>query len=174
MKVRPVVVALALALLLFGCGGPPAPAEFSSAEGGFSIMMPGDPKNQTQEVPTAAGNVTTSMFVSEFADQAYFVAYADFPEALVGMADPQTLLQGGRDSAMQSMDATIVSEQAITIDGHPGREVLATASIGGVDATVKARFYLVKNRLYQLWVAGAKDKLAEVDMDAFLQSFKLN
>ncbi|NJP04393.1 MAG: hypothetical protein HC837_01540 [Chloroflexaceae bacterium] len=148
--------------------------EFSSEEGGFTVMMPGTPEEGSQDVGTDAGQMglATYQFTTDAA--AYTVMFSDFPEDMIGAVDPQELLLGGQEGALTSLDGELISEREVDLDGYPGREIVAEAQVGGIDAILKGRFYLVDNRLYQTLVIGQQDAVDEEDIDYFLDSFSLN
>jgi len=160
-------------VLLTSCGAG-APKLLKSEDGGFEIQTPITLKEESQSTPTAAGNIMLHMYTGETNDRAYVVGYADYPAALVKMNDPQKLLDGARDGNIGSFQGKIVEEKKITIDGFPGRELTVDARLKNtIDANMRARFYIVNNRLYQIMVIGEKGKISTTDMDSFLQSFKL-
>ena len=66
--------------------------------------------------------------------------------------------------------AKLTSEEKVSLDGNPGRSFSADA---GANGRLKARIYLVKNRLYQVFVGGSQDKVSDADAQKFLDSFKL-
>lgn len=154
-------------LILFLCGmdyslaqsgdqPPPPPAieynerawkEFSSAEGGFKVSMPGTPSSKTAEMKTAVGTVQQSTFVFSTGVGAYIVSYVDLP---INSADPEVVkraLDAGRDNALaQNASNKLLSERETSLDGYAGREWL----VDGGNFVLRARAYLVKGRLYQL------------------------
>jgi hypothetical protein len=105
---------------------------------------------------------------------AYYVAYTVYPPELIKKGNPQTLLDKVREGAISSAKADLVSEKMISIDNHPGREIVFT--VPGEDGKEalngKGRFYLVKNRLYQATIY-MQGTLNEFAARQFLNSFKL-
>jgi hypothetical protein len=144
--------------------------EFSHAAGKFTVLMPAAPTEQQQVIQTAAGPITMYMFFHELkgGQSMYGVIYSDYP-ALVANADPQKVLDGGRDGAVADMKGRLVQEQNITIQGHPGRELHIEVPQG----MVKARIYLVGVRLYQALSVGAKEMIRPEDTEKFFSSFRL-
>ena len=170
----PPAVFAVLALTACGMLAPPKPKLLTSEGGGFEIMTPITLKEETQNAPSPIGNITVHMYSGERDNSAYVVGYSDYPEALIKMSPADTLLDGARDGAIKSFHGKITEEKKITLDGNPGREFNVDARLKEkIDANMKARIYLVKNRLYQVLVVGEKGKLSTADMDSFVESFKL-
>jgi hypothetical protein len=148
----------------------PARSGFESREGGFAVAFPGEPKYQKQSLNTAAGQVELHTFTSEAGDLVYMVAYLGYPKDFILKADPEKMLDGGRDGAVRNVKGTLASEQRITLAGHPGREILVDAPM---DISMVARFFLVENRLYQALAVGPRARVTGAAVKSFLNSFKL-
>ncbi len=102
--------------------------------------------------------------------------YADYPADLIQNADPNELLEGGVSGALNSLSATLVNKTDIKLSDAPGKEFVGDVPAGKALANggqFKARAYLVKSRLYALFVAGPKGQDPLADADKFLNSFKL-
>jgi hypothetical protein len=147
--------------------------EHVSKEGRFAVAFPpGTPQTQTQplKIP-GVGDITLEIVGLERAgDKAQFVVmYNDYPPAVMkGGSD--ALLDGAKLGVTMTLPAAKVNgESKITLDGNPGREL--TISIPGRGA-LKARIFLVKNRLYQMLFTGPKPVDAK-DQKAFFDSFRL-
>lgn len=145
--------------------------EFSSAEGAFTVLMPGDPEAQVDTVNTAAGRLDLHSFMVEQGDRVYGVSYADYPEVAVEGSDPETMLDGARDGAVANVQGTLLSELIISLEGHPGREI--KVEVAGGEYTLQARIFLVDSRLYQILVGTPIDDAFSTDVDRFLDSFAL-
>ena len=63
---------------------------FSSAEGGFSILLPAQPKEQRQPVNTATGSVVAIMYIAEVEGTAFGAGYSDFPGSAANADPPGT------------------------------------------------------------------------------------
>lgn len=169
-----VLIAALLMLLIATLACAPATAEpkvFTSESGKFSIAFPGDPKEQTQSVPTAVGDVALTMYTVDNGDSAYLAGFADYPSDMVAASDPETMLDGGRDGAINNIDGTLLTEKHITISGNPGRELKVQSKDG--KNVLYGRFYLVDARLYQIMVVTSPTGLDQATIDSFLDSFTL-
>jgi hypothetical protein len=154
----------------------PAPAadqwkEYSPEGTGFTVLMPGTPKVEQQSQPTDVGPIMMYIHMVERDNAAFLVMYSDFPAEMVKAVDADTLLDGGVNGAAQG--GKLISQKKIEIDGHKGREFVAEKAEGTLQLTLKARTYLVGNRLYQAITSAVKGSEPWADIDKFLDSFKL-
>src|SRR5262245_47356704 len=148
---------------------------FSSKDGKYSVSLPGKPTESDKKVESAAGELTIHMALpSPNNDLAYLVTYNDYPDAAIGGADKEAMLDGVRDGNLKSFGGKVASEKKINIgkDKFPGREILLEKA--GETTVYRARMYLVNNRLYQVVLVGAKDIATNKDTDKYLESFKLS
>jgi hypothetical protein len=148
----------------------PAGETFTSEEGKFSVVFPGDPELSTQDV--AVQDTTSTMNIAMYAtDQvAYMVAFNDYPEDMVAGNDPDTMLDGARDGAVSNVSGTLDSEERITINDFPGRYLVVSVEGG----RVYLRIYIVNNRLYQAMVVNPDSGgISMGEITDFLDSFTL-
>jgi hypothetical protein len=143
----------------------------TSKPGKFMVLMPGEPKEQTQEVPTPAGKIKVTMYIVEKDAIAYFASYNDYPPELVQKSDAETMLNGARDGAVANVKGKLTDEKKIKIDAYPGRDISFEA-LGGM-FVARSRIYLVKDRLYQVMVLAPKANGLPKEIDKYLDSFKL-
>ena len=168
MKKHLIPVAFAF---LFLCGFIPAWQEFTSEEGGFTVLMPSTPTYETSEIPTAIGPVVMHTFSVSAKKWAYMVIYSDYDAESVNGVDPSTMLDGARDGVMKQIGGTVVVDRSITLGDYPGKEVEVVTP--DKQFRCRARLYMVANRLYQaIAVAPGKGKLPK-DAEKFLASFRL-
>jgi hypothetical protein len=191
MKVRFLNYSLAMAVL---CGGYTIPETvsanqpiiisqsiwklFSAPDGSFRILMPGIPKQTKQIVNTKSGKIQLNTFTVERQqeDVKYTVGYVDYSSEYIQLLNQNNLvekaLDHGRDSLVIKAKGTLVSEQRITLGGHPGREI--SYSKPG-EKIVNQRIYLVDKRLYQVSVEVSKkrQKYLTKSMAGFLSSFNV-
>jgi hypothetical protein len=143
---------------------------FNSFAGRFSVQFPGSPTQKAQQVPLAGGDsITIHQFLLDGKDVSYVVMYNDYPEQYVTGA-PQTILGTVRDGWVKSAKATLISDDAIDLNGVPGRAFKLTDKDG---MNYVARLFLDGHRLYQVIVtvaAGASTDPA----DDFLNSFRIH
>ena len=170
--VRALPLILVVAALLAGCGGTTW-TEFSSADGAFSVLMPGTPTEETQTEDTDLGPIDVHLFTFEKGEVAYLVGYNVFPAAVVEAATPAVLLDSARDGQVETVKGTLVSETEITLGTYPGRDL--EIQVEGSDGTssLRSRLFMVGDRLYQLVVGGPKGQSTSADTIKFLDSFEL-
>jgi len=163
---------LVVGALLAGCGGTTW-SEFSSAEGAFSVLMPGTPTEETQTQDTELGAIDVHSFTFEQGGVAYLVGYNVFPAAVIEAASPDSLLDGACDGQVQAVKGTRVSEQEITLGAYAGRDLEILIEDSDGPASLRSRMFLVRDRLYQVMVVGPKGQSTSPDTLKFLDSFKL-
>jgi hypothetical protein len=153
-------------------GRPPAAAwqEFSSPEGSFAVLMPGVPAYEKKSSATAAGPIDMHLFTSEPGlNAAYIVLYSDYPVMVLNVP-AQQVLDGGRDGAVANSKGRLVSEQHLSLDGFPGRAFTVDVQGKGL---LKARAFLVRQRLYTIIAAGTQETIQHEETETFLTSFRL-
>jgi hypothetical protein len=147
---------------------------FTSEESGFSILTPRTFSKTIDKTPTEAGEISYTQFMAQpNYRHIYIVVTSDMPENLIAGKDPQKLLEGGREGVVNQFQGTVTQEKAISLDGNPGLESIMTGATQGMNVLVKVRFYLVKNRLYQVYAMAEKGYEDMVAFDKYLDSFKL-
>ena len=160
-----------LILLLMLFSGQAEWKTFSPDGGGFSVQMPGTPKEFKKNLETQAGPV--EMLIYELpvpgTEGKLVVSYCDFPEATKpGTEDKR--LDNARDGAIASSKGKLKREKSLLIETYPGREVTIDVEEKGL---VVLRLYAVNKRLYQVMVVGPMDLVTSQDAQKFLTSFRL-
>ena len=143
--------------------------------GRFSILLPGTPQEAKQSVQTPGGAVELHLFAIELKNNAgaYILAFADYPAATVKEKGAEQLLTESRQAMLANTPgAKLAGEKKITFDGHPGREVSIETS-KPQPGIMRDKMYLVGNRLYQIMIAGPKEKVESREADKVFDSFKV-
>ncbi len=149
--------------------------KLEDADGAFRVELPGTAKHQTEQTPTAVGNIELHMFLVESAGGSAFTAmYSDYPKSIIRAANADKILEGAQNGAVTNINGKLDTQRKIKIGSHPGREFSAKAStpLGG-ELEYTSRIYLVKNRLYQVTLAALGGTVAEADKKRFFDSFAL-
>lgn len=178
MKSRRLLMVVSASVLLSGCGkapmtSPPAPPtdvwkEASSAEWGFSISLPGTPREETK---TLANGSPQFNFILNLTDPIYVVAVNKLPAGSDRKEQADKLLEVGRDKAVANVKGTLLSDKALDLPPHfRGREFLVQ---GGQDNYRRTRAFIAHDRFYVITVAGTKSAVSSADADRVLDSFKL-
>jgi hypothetical protein len=168
------LLVLVVGALLAGCGGGEAAwAEFKSEEGGFSILMPGKPTEETQTQATELGNIDVYSYTYEEEDVAYMVGYNLLPAAMLEASSSGPMLDGACDGQVSGVSGTEVSRQEIALGAYPGRDLEIRVENADGITTLHTRIYLVENKLYQILVVGREGQSTSPDTIKYLDSFKL-
>jgi len=193
IKLRP-SFAVACLLVIAAIGNaqksPPAPAadfdpaqwkEFVSKEGGFKIKMPGVPTAVTQPVESKSGTVVAHFHSLITKSAEYVVGYTEVSQNLETVQPSKGTLDAIRDRTLAKENGKLLSEQDVSVAGHPGRALVIEVS----DGVFRDKYFLVANRLYTVTVFtpatnGQSDgdtarirRAQETVANAFLDSFSL-
>lgn len=165
------VSALVLAcVLLAGCAPELDWRELSMPEGRFAVLLPGKPRRESRQFNDGFGMVTMTMHACSLAQGTMGVSYTDYPAGATAL----TLRRdAARDALLRNISGNLLQEEAVGVDGHPGRQIHAEGRRGTDRIVLRARFVLVGDRLYQVAYVGVKDSLPAEDIDMFLNSFRL-
>lgn len=152
---------------------------YSSSEGGFSILFPGIPTQDRQVLDVAPGTQFTLRIHRVKDDLAeYSVMYADYPIPVGDPAVARSVLDNGAKGAVESVNAELLQLKEITFDGHPGRYLKEKMPRGEI---MRVKMLLVGQRLYQVAITTPREEGASAERikeyqtmaDRFLDSFKL-
>ncbi|TYQ26612.1 hypothetical protein PseudUWO311_10865 [Pseudanabaena sp. UWO311] len=147
--------------------------DYKSSAGKFTVQVPSKPQEQSQEQKTNVGTIKLNMVISEASDSGYFVGYADFPNKIANPADVQKGLGDSVKGSVANLKGVIKSEKEYMLGDVPCRDFEASGKVQTTDVSMKGRFCLAGNRLYQVFALGAADKIAAADVDRFIKSFKI-
>jgi hypothetical protein len=171
MKTKSVFLLLLALVMMSGCGGAQELQwqSFDSDVGRFSVEFPGEPEEQSQSISTAVGSIETWTLMVEEQGAGFSVSFADYPQEIIAASETALMLDGARDGAVANISGILLEENEISLDGHPGREI--EVEVKEEDVVVRARFYLVENRLYVIQAISETSKVSEDDFVRFLNSF---
>jgi len=144
---------------------------FSSASGGFSVLMPGKPVASDEKVETAMGTLVNHTHSASARGVHYLVIHSEFPIVVTDGAMIKRMLDGARQEGLAAVKGELKDEKQLKIGAHAGREWLINVPRMG---TVHARAYWVTRRLYQLLVVtkDSVDKpLHQTEVRKFFDSF---
>jgi hypothetical protein len=172
------LLATALAAIAVLCACMRAPSEWKELvleNGGFAVLMRGQPHYVRQMLDTPAGRMEAHLYSSDRPDAYFAVGYSDYPLALVVGGSPEGLFTGVRDMWVRRLEGRLTqSDSRITAGGrHPGYAFSAEGRMNGADAILDARLYLVGQRLYQIVAIGRKGEVSQGIVNRFLDSFRL-
>lgn len=184
MRTTKMILLTALALLMGGCqqvltkvssltGNEAAQwKEFSSTDGAFKVLMPGDPKEKVKTIKRAMMQVDLHEFTADAGSHIYTVTYGIFPEAFI-----KKLTEKDANDILDAMsqpdpDYKVLGARSISIDGGLGREIKVEGEMMGVAVRGIVHGYMVKRRLYQVAEFAPKDEASSLEESRFLGSFK--
>jgi hypothetical protein len=166
-----ILVLLTGLILVVACGGKDTGwQQIKSKEGGFAIMMPGDPDYLVDTVGTPVGKVAYPSYAVDIEDNYYLVGYSDMPKSLVARAPADIIIEGSCRGVLSEAGGRQVASKLLKKDKYLGREI--TAEISGGEQVMKIRSYLVGNRLYLIF-ASAPPSDTIGNFGRFLDSFEL-
>jgi len=140
---------------------------YSYPADGFSASFPSQPELQKKDVPTDAGSFQLRSYIAQDGAVAMFIGVCDYGAQAAGK-DPESLLQGAKNGALQNTKSHLVSEQEITLGVYHGVQFEAESDA----AHFSARVYMVGTTLYQALVVSQLGK-PYPDTARFLDSFQL-
>ena len=161
------IFSFSLLVLLTLCSNVPAQTDPSgwitlAPEGaGFSVLFPGN----ANETVDKKNSFTLHSFNVTVGRATYVASYSDY---LPGKLDPATALTANRDKFLKSLQATLVSNREITMDGHTGIEFTSETPA----ANVKSQLFLIGNRMYQIVTFVFRDVDETTNVNRFFDSFK--
>ena len=151
--------------------------KFSPPGAGFSVLLPGKPKTEVQDLDTEIGKVTNHMYLVDAPGVSYAVMYAEFPAPITDPEVARAMFDNARILAVAAVRGDVKSESEITLSGYPGRELLV--SMPGGLGMLRARMYMVEQFFYQAITLSAPEskaetlKLREAEVKKFFDSFTL-
>jgi hypothetical protein len=146
--------------------------QFSSPDGRYSVRLPQQPALSSQ-LTTDSNGVKLPQYLAQAADSdsLYGAVYFDLlPTSMYS-------LEAGRDGMVKAANGTLLSEKAISLEGHQGIEFRVLVKNAGGDAIIDARVYKVGNRVFSVAHAFTKssDSPAMAQKTAtFFESFKFS
>lgn len=143
----------------------------NSFRGAFSVRMPDVPEEITELFPTESTPVPIRIF--KFEDRAlnlfYLVSYYDYPSSFNIWEQP-TFWRDVIAQTVSRFNGILLLEKDISGRQYQGREIeLQTDE----EFTIRVRFYLVGNRMYQVALGANGRKAYSRQNEAFLSSFRI-
>jgi hypothetical protein len=140
---------------------------FNSAPGRFSVLMPATPTEKTETVQSEPGPYTTHLFVVKGAKSVFLIGWVDYDPGF--NLNPIRELDMNRENFIKGVNATLVNNRSVKIDGYDSIEF--TAETG--ETVFKSRVYMVGRRPYQLVAGTAKGLDDSSNVNRFFDSFKV-
>jgi len=175
MKTQVAMIGLAVIPLLGAADEPGSPLKlFTSTKGNFSVLLPGTPTEAKVPIADPKGEPAEQyQFTLDRGNGAYVVSYQDNPGLKsAGMEESERALSAARSAVQRGFGGRLLSERKIKLhDTYPGLEFEVEVPAG--PGLCRARMYLVKGRLHQVIVVGAREFATAAEADRVLDSLKL-
>ena len=184
MKRRPFALALALTLLLTCCQKPAAPSPaaspdawrgISSVAGRFSVELPGEPQEKTEQADTPTGKLGIHTWKVRTPAALLSVLWTEHPGPVTQTpAQTSKLLQACKQAAMAEVRSKLVSESALpplVAGGDPGMEIIHQSTDGRIRG--RHRMWFVGGKLYQVLAVSEGGRPEPGEIARFLDSFKV-
>jgi len=142
---------------------------FVSDEGSFSVLFPGPPLYDTLTVPTPEGPQLRHVFRYAGDGVVYFITHTCTPPPTLP-ADPDRVLDLGRDGGLQMSGATLVSEKRTRVSGYRGTKLVERDPGGGTSYSL---IVVGAQGNYYSLVAGPRSPAGTERALAFLESFSI-
>ena len=156
---------------------PTAGSAVNSQEGKFSLTLPSgfsNPNMETVPVATEAGQLTMTTYLSEGGRGLVMFSFLDYPETVFASRSVAQMLDGGRDGALQSMNAALEKEEDFNYEGNQGRSIYFNLDDQGHKAYGRIDYLIVKPRLYQVgYLSHDQAEIAKTDVMGYFKSFQL-
>ena len=161
--------ALLVSLVAFtGCQQKPF-AEYTSAEGKFKTLFPGEPKVTS----TSAAGIVVKMYSVEAWNKAFTIGWSDLSiPKWESEGQTKSRLFDARDDALTAVKGTSsgTTKTILLADRFPGIEFGGTTE----SKFIRARAYLVGHRMYRvLLIAGSSEMLTAADSEEFFNAFQV-
>lgn len=141
--------------------------------GHFTVNFPAKASVSSETVDTRAGKAQVHLYRAEGDNKAitYTALYSDYPAGSVGRSPADAIYDGAINGAIGEGGGKVVSNNKISNGTVAGRE--AVFSSPDQAETMRVRYFLVGDRLYQVAFHGPKGSEGSKDATTFLDSFKI-
>jgi hypothetical protein len=171
-KTLAIFLLLTVATFASGFQNSPEWPKYTSIEGRYNVLLPKQPKLSAQEGTASTGEkMVQHMAQVSDADSLYSLAYFDYGTGMTFSLDKA--LAG----VVESVNGTLLSQQAISLSGYGGREFRVAAKHQNMDILLRGRVYDIGGRVYILQHLFKKvDDTAGIAAKTtrFFDSFKVN
>jgi hypothetical protein len=153
----------------------PGWSRFEPPDQSFSVALPGTPQFDERTVDHPRGPITMSRYaVDRSAGGFFWVITYDLPAGTSALAESQMVLRDAQQQLVASAGGELVHEGVESLRGNPGRSVEISigddrVAGGGV---MRARIYIIGQRLYQLVAAAPAGEQGAVESEHFFTSFQ--
>jgi hypothetical protein len=144
---------------------------YHAEDGRFTASFPGEPTKKTQLLYTPDEQLDFVTYEAGSARSGFVVGYCDYSQEMMNKYEPKQMLDVSVIGAVKNVQGELTEEKELNFHGHPGKEIKIMATD---DLIIRARFILVKNRLYQIMAASSSVKVVEKKGTEFFESFRID
>lgn len=141
--------------------------EVRSDEGGFTVLLPAKPRFETQSLPSQGAQLQLRQWSSKARQTAFAIGYVDLPP------EGSDALAVMREALLRNISGKTISDNPVTIDGLPGRDILAEGRVGDSAVVLRLRSITGKKRLYNLAVLGPPEDFQPSEIETFFMSLNV-
>ena len=167
MKSFLVLVLLSVAVSLAAGFQQPAWVKFNSAPGGFSVLLPAEPREEKKNTDSPHGPYTTVLYISKADSEVYLAGWVDYDPKF--NFDPVKELEANRDNLVKTVNGKLLTSKKITLSGYQGLEFT------GENARIafKSQVFIVGKRPYLLCYVFPPGQESAPNGAKFFSSFQL-
>jgi hypothetical protein len=142
------------------------------AAAGFTARFPATPTLSKKTTSTAAGDASSYTWAyGDATHLAYVVGYIKYPAGAMAGVPLDVAYDAGIQGVVGSdAEATIESQEDITLEGHEGKSFTAHSG----DQTMLGQMFLVGDRLFMIFVLYDSTVTDHAPFDVFFADFDLN
>ncbi len=153
--------------------------EFTSVEGRFRIIVPGDLTEKLDSVETKIGKMAYHTFFLQTQEKDadnlfYMVSYCDYPAGIIftdSVGLVEEFFQSTMETATESVNGKILYSSDIQLGKYPGKYWRIDYLDG--KAVIKTKAYLAGNRFYSVQTISYQEKNINAAGDQFFDSFRI-
>ncbi len=144
---------------------------FQPKEGGFSILMPGEPTPLGASFEVKGIPLNLRQFVSSQQNDTvvYMAGWLDLPSSELREVPVKASLDSVQEGFRARLNGEILHAFEVKLSGNPGRHYKMNAWIDNRSYSVTQRVYLKENRIYQL--TAMVPRRIEFDLTRSVQGF---
>jgi hypothetical protein len=140
---------------------------FTAPDGSFQIAFPGVPTVTRTSANPRIAKVSGAMYLVDQGDRAYMVVFSRFSKK---RTDAKKELDAGRDNTIRSLNAKLIRENDIAVEGYPGRDLVLDMGDGSAQ---RVRYFVTDYDLYQIILGVPKDEALTDNAERYISSFHL-
>lgn len=143
---------------------------FQSAQGGYSVNFPGQPKHREDQRATPKGNlkVYTDYVVSP-GSGVFGVAYAN---NLEGDRDIERAARNAAAGMANGAGGKIIETRNVRFKGAASKLYVIEAAVKGTTLQIHVVYFLTRDRLYTVSWTGSKGTASDAEIAKFMGSFR--